>query len=250
MQDALMTTMFVGLTFLFAGIVKGIVGMGLPTVAMGLLGMAMLPVDAAALLIIPSLVTNLWQLIAGPRFVHLLKRFATMMIGVTLGTFAGVGLLTSRNSYVASIVLGVVLVIYSALGLMSIRFRVAPAMESRLSPLIGFATGVLTGAAGIFVVPAVPYLNSLGLDKDELIQSLGLSFTVSTVALALGLLAHGEFPSSVAAGSLLALLPALAGMLIGQRVRTRLSQETFRRWFLSGLLALGFYMVLRPFMSL
>ena len=77
-------------------------------------------------------------------------------------------------------------------------------------------TGVLMGATGVFVVPAVPYLNSLGLEKDELIQTLGLSFTVSTVALAIGLAASGQFQASVAGRALLALVPALGGMLLGQ----------------------------------
>jgi uncharacterized membrane protein YfcA len=95
------------------------------------------------------------------------------------------------------------------------------------------------------VIPAVPYFNSLGLEKEELIQTLGLSFTVSTLALALGLMANGQFQASVASSSLLALLPALGGMLLGQGVRNRLKPEVFRRWFFVGLLILGVYMVVR-----
>ncbi|TGW06641.1 sulfite exporter TauE/SafE family protein, partial [Mesorhizobium sp. M2D.F.Ca.ET.145.01.1.1] len=70
---------FIGAVFLAAGLVKGVVGMGLPTVAMGLLAAAMPPAEAAALLLIPSLVTNLWQLFTGPSFGGLCKRLWTMM---------------------------------------------------------------------------------------------------------------------------------------------------------------------------
>jgi hypothetical protein len=83
------------------------------------------------------------------------------------------------------------------------------------------------------------------LETEELIQTLGLSFTVSTLALAAGLIATGEFHATVASHSLLALLPALAGMLIGQRVRSWMKPEVFRRGFFVGLLLLGSYMVLR-----
>jgi uncharacterized membrane protein YfcA len=249
MQDLTFAVAVIAFTFLLAGLVKGVVGMGLPTVAMGLLGLVMPPVQAAALLIVPSLVTNVWQLVAGPRFTALLTRFATMMLGVCLGTALGIGLLTGGATTLAATALGGVLAAYGAIGLISARFTVSARSERWLSPLIGLITGVLTGATGVFVIPAVPYLNSLGLEKEELIQTLGLSFTVSTVALAIGLVASGQFQASVAASSLLALLPALAGMLLGQGIRNRLPPEVFRRWFFVGLLALGTYMVIRALSS-
>jgi uncharacterized membrane protein YfcA len=249
MQDLTVAVAVIAFTFLLAGFVKGVVGMGLPTVAMGLLGLVMPPVQAAALLVVPSLVTNVWQLAAGPRFTALLKRFATMMLGVCLGTALGIGLLTGGATTLAATALGGVLAAYGAIGLVSARFTVSARSEGWLSPLIGLITGVLTGATGVFVIPAVPYLNSLGLEKEELIQTLGLSFTVSTVALAVGLAASGQFQASVAGSSLLALVPALGGMLLGQGIRNRLHPEVFRRWFFVGLFVLGAYMVVRALSS-
>jgi uncharacterized membrane protein YfcA len=179
----------------------------------------------------------------------LIKRFATMMLGVCLGTALGIGLLTGGAGTLATTALGVVLAAYGMIGLISIRLTVSAQSERWLSPLIGLITGVLTGATGVFVVPAVPYLNSLGLEKEELIQTLGLSFTVSTVALAFGLAASGQFQLAVAGISFLALVPALAGMLLGQSIRNRLHPDAFRRWFFLGLLVLGGYMVIRAMNS-
>lgn len=245
MHDSVTAVSIVAFTFLLAGMVKGVVGMGLPTVAMGLLVLVMPPAQAAALLVVPSLVTNLWQLIAGPSFTALLRRFATMMVAIGAGTFAGIGLLTGGTGTAATAALGAVLAAYAVVGLLSARFVASPRSEPWLAPAVGLVTGVLTGATGVFVIPAVPYFNSLGLEKEELIQALGLSFTVSTLALAAALMANGAFESGVATGSLLALLPAVAGMLLGQRVRDRLQPEAFRRWFFIGLLVLGAYMVVR-----
>ena len=239
----------VTLTFLLAGAVKGVIGMGLPTVAMGMLGIVMPPAQAAALLVFPSLVTNLWQMIAGPKLLPIVQRFASMMISVCLGTFLGIGLLTGGSAAFASAALGAVLAAYGAVGLAAARFTVATTSERWLSPAVGFFTGVLTGATGVFVIPAVPYLNSLGMNKEELIQALGLSFTVSTLALGVGLAAGGAFQASVAGSSLLALLPALAGMFLGQHIRKSLQPEVFRRWFFVGLLALGSYMIIRAIWS-
>jgi uncharacterized membrane protein YfcA len=91
----------------------------------------------------------------------------------------------------------------------------------------------------------VPYLGALGLSRDELVQALGISFTVSTLALALALGTAGVFSTGLAWGSLLALLPALIGMGLGNALRRRVSPETFRRWFFLGLLALGVQLLAR-----
>lgn len=245
MQDPAVVAVIIAFTFLLAGTVKGVVGMGLPTVAMGLLSLVMLPVQAAALLVVPSLVTNVWQLVLGPSLFVLFKRFATLLAGICLGTAIGIGLLTGGATPAASAALGAVLAVYGTFGLTSVRLAVSPQSEWWLAPVVGLMTGVLTGATGVFVIPAVPYFNSLNLDKDELIQTLGLSFTVSTLALAFALLASGQFQAPAATGSFLALIPALAGMFLGQRVRSRLSPEMFRRCFFIGLLVLGAYMVIR-----
>jgi uncharacterized membrane protein YfcA len=237
---------WVGAVFLAAGLVKGVVGMGLPTVAMGLLAVMMPPAQAAALLLIPSMVTNLWQLFTGPAFGALCRRLWTMMAGVMVGTIAGAGLLTGAHTAFASAGLGAALVVYAVLGLLKLSFTTPARHEAWVSPLVGLATGLVTGATGLFVIPAVPYLQSLRLGREDLIQALGLSFTVSTVALAIGLARTGALgsPTAQLEGSIAALLPALAGMFIGQALRRGMSVDTFRTVFLAGLLALGCYLAL------
>lgn len=236
-------TVVTTLTFLLAGFVKGVIGLGLPTVAIGLLGLVMAPVQAAALLVVPSLATNVWQLAAGPRLGALWRRLWPMMLGICLGTWAGAGLLAGASNGRATLALGLALAAYAALGLAAVRLRMPGRAEAWLSPLIGAATGLVTAATGVFVIPAVPYLQALRLEKDDLVQALGLSFTVSTVALAVDLARDGALVSSAGA-SLLALAPALAGMLIGQWLRARVRPERFRFWFLLGLLGLGGHLAL------
>ncbi|QKD02635.1 sulfite exporter TauE/SafE family protein [Mesorhizobium loti] len=237
---------WIGAVFLAAGLVKGVVGMGLPTVAMGLLAVTMPPAQAAALLLIPSLVINLWQLVTGPSFRGLIKRLWTMMAGIILGTIAGAGVLSGAHAGAASAGLGAALVLYAVLGLLKLGFTTPARHEAWASPLVGVATGLVTGATGVFVIPAVPYLQSLRLEKEDLIQALGLSFTVSTAALAIGLFRTGALasPTTQLAGSAAVLMPALAGMFIGQALRQKMSVETFRKVFFVGLLALGVYVAL------
>src|SRR5690349_16808484 len=209
------------LTFLLAGFVKGVIGLGLPTVAVGLLGLVMAPAQAASLLVVPSLVTNVWQLLAGPRFMGLIRRLWPMMAGICAGTWAGGGLLTGDQTGRATMALGIALIIYAIVGLTAFRFPKPGAAEIWLSPVIGAVTGFVTAATGVFVIPAVPYLQALDLEKEDLVQALGLSFTTSTIALAAGLAHDGALQFHVAGASLLALVPALGGMFFGQWIRLR-----------------------------
>lgn len=233
-------------TFFGAGMVKGVTGMGLPTVAMGVLGALISPLAAASLLIVPSFVTNVWQLLAGPAFGPLVRRLWPMMLAICTGTMLSAAWLASGDTGATTMGLGVALVIYAAYTLFARQLHVPARTEPWLSPLIGGATGVVTGGTGVLVIPAVPYLQALGLSRDDLVQALGLSFTVSTVALAVGLGAHGAFVPETMGLSLLALAPALTGMWAGQRLRNRISPAVFRRVFLSFLLVLGAEMALRP----
>jgi uncharacterized membrane protein YfcA len=211
---------------------------------MGLLGAMMAPAQAAALLVVPSLATNVWQLVAGPSLPRLARRLWPMMLGVCAGTWAGAGWLAADKTGRATLALGIALVLYAALSLTAVRLRVPPRAEPWLSPLVGVATGLVTAATGVFVIPAVPYLQSLDLGKEEMVQALGLSFTVSTLALAAGLMRDGVL-LEFAGGSLVALAPALIGLVAGQYLRGRMPAATFRLCFLVGLLALGIHLTIR-----
>ena len=227
------------LAFLIAGFVKGVIGLGLPTILIGLLSLVMAPAKAASLLIVPSFVTNVWQLASGPSFGRLARRLWPMLAGIILGALAGTGLLTGSHAGQADVGLGLLLMLYAGLGLTSVRFSVAAGAEWWLGPVVGLMTGVVTAATGVFAIPAVPYIGALGLGKDELIQALGLSFTVSTIALAAALMGGGAFHPGDAGASTAALAPVLLGMAAGGALRGRFSEKAFRRVFFWGLLLLG-----------
>jgi uncharacterized membrane protein YfcA len=248
MFDSISVILIVCVIFIAAGIIKGVLGMGLPTFAIGILGLAIPPVEAAAMLVLPSLITNIWQLFAGPSFKILAKRFSTLLIGICLGTPVGVGFITSGHTNLVTAALGTVLVVYGVYGLTAARIVIKPSSESWLSPLIGFITGILMGATGISVLPVAPYYAALNLKREDMIQSLGLAFTISSFALAIGLLLTGKFQMGLAATSLFALIPAFAGMFVGQAIRMRLRQDLFRRFFFLGLILLGGYMAFRAIM--
>jgi hypothetical protein len=233
--------MFIAGVFILAGFVKGVVGLGLPAIAMGLLAVVMRPADAASILILPTVATNVWQMAAGPSLWPVMVRLWPTMLGVICGTLAGAGWLVD-GPYAAAL-LGVALAIYALTGLARLHVTVSPAREPWVGPLVGVVTGLVAAATGVFAMPAVIYLQAIGIEKEDLVQALGLSFTISSLALAVNLVSVSALNLSLGPASLGALAVACIGMWLGQTLRLRLRPETFRLCFLFGLLALGIYLV-------
>lgn len=231
--------------FLLAGFVKGFIGMGLPAIATGLLTMVMAPGQAAALLVVPNAATNVWQALTGKHLRPLFRRFWPMLFGIGAGTAPGAGFLANDQSGRATLALGIMLCLYALFSLLSPRFRVPPGAEWWLAPFVGFFSGLLSVFTGVFVIPLVPYLNALALERDELIQALGLSLLTSAAALAVALARAGALPVSLIGASLLALAPAGLGVLIGQWLRRRTHPAVFVRVFAVGLLLIGLHLAIR-----
>lgn len=245
-----MTTILPWLPFLFAifllaGTVKGVVGMGLPTVAMGLLSLRMAPAEAASLLLLPSLLTNVQQAATGGAMVPLLRRLWPMLLAVAIGTLLSTGVIAGRDTRLASAGLGALLLAYALLGLGQWALPPPGRHERVLGVLAGALTGLATGATGVFVLPSLPWLVSLRLPREALLQSLGLCFSAATLALALGLAWQGALSTGALPASALALLPTLLGVAIGNRLRARLPPQLFRRLFFVTLALLGAHILWR-----
>lgn len=238
---------FALLIFLLAGFVKGVIGLGLPTVSLALLTVFLeLPV-AVMLMVIPSAVTNIWQAVDGPHTVALLRRFWTLLLASVIGVSVSLGVLLVANPKAMTGLLGVTLCIYAAISLRRGRLISRIAHERIVSPVIGLTTGVLAGATGSLVIPVVPYIQALNLERDALVQMMGMSFAVSTCAIGLAMVGHGSYDSRFALISLVALAPAILGMKLGQRFRRGLSEIVFRRILFIGLFVIGIRLIWKGF---
>ena len=242
-MDALSITI-VMLTFLLAGGVKGVVGLGLPTVSVALLSAAFGIEAALPLLVIPSFVTNVWQGAVGGNAMVLLRRFGVALAIIPVAVWVGYHYVFVAAPQAMDRALGVALIAYAGLGLRAVRFPVPARAEPALTPAVGVVNGLITGVTGTFVIPIVMYLEALGLDRDELVQMMGITFAVSTAALAGVLVLHDAYQVEASVVSAVAVVPAIAGMVIGARLRARLAPATFRKWLLVGLGVIGMKLLL------
>ena len=239
---------FVIAVFAIAGMIKGTIGLGLPAVSMGLLTIFISPFQAATLLIVPSMVTNFWQLFAEGHVLKLVRRFWPLLLGIIVGSIWSIFPTLGHGEFQSEALLGGMLALYGLYGLFSKNMPNLAPHEKWLSPIIGYLGGALTVATGVVVIPVVPYLQSLHLKRDDLVQSLGLAFTISTICLAVFL--HQNPVEDIPLDykmSLIALLPALVGMWLGTKIRYRIPEQKFRKVFFCSLVVFGGYMLLHQF---
>jgi uncharacterized protein len=239
MNEALLLLSFVAATFAAAGVVKGVSGMGLPTLAMALLSLRLPAQTSAALMLLPALLTNVAQC-RGPRWPGLLRQLWPLWAGLVAGTlwspWPGLG----TGGAAARATLGTVLLAYGLFGLWRPQLPSPGRHAAWIGALAGLAGGALSAATGVFVLPMVPYLQALRLEREAMVQALGLSFTIASLALAVrlgGLATPLQWPDPWA--SAIALAAAFAGMALGTRLRTRLPPLVFQRVLFGVFMLLG-----------
>jgi uncharacterized membrane protein YfcA len=236
---------WVTLTYLVAGMVKGVIGSGLPTIGVGVLTAVLGLHPALALMLVPTTVTNIWQALVGGYFRAILLRAWPFLVPATLTIFIGALALTRVNVMWLSALLGLLLAVYGVFGLLRPPLTMQTRNETRLGVIAGALNGILGGMTGSFGMPGIPYLQAMGMPRDQFIQALGILFTLSTLALAIALGGEQLLSADLGLASAFALIPALIGMLIGQWLRRRLSEHRFRKVFFASQVLLGGYIVLR-----
>ena len=244
------TLIIIGGTFLLAGGVKGVIGLGLPTVSLGLLAAAFDLTTAMAVLLIPSFITNVWQAVVGGNGKTILQRIWPFLCLATITIWLGSKALTTINPLYLSILLGILLLAYSTLNLLGYRLSIAPQHERWASPLLGTTNGIFTGMTGSFVVPGVMYLQAIGLPRGMLVQAMGMLFSLSTIGLAFALQKNDLLTTELATVSAFAVVPAVIGMVIGQRIRKSLSETKFRKIFFRSIFILGGFIIVKSALSL
>lgn len=244
-SDPALLALLATITFLLAGSLKGVIGMGLPTLAIGLLGMFMPTMEAAALLVIPAFVTNLWQYLDGNAALKLLRRLWPMLIAQVIGVIVSWSLWSDASTTALAVVLGLVLLVYGITGLAGARITVNESSQPWAIVIAGWFSGMVTGVTGTLAIPAVMLLQALGLSKNDLVQAMGLSFTVSSLALGLLLAFNGDLAGNTSWLGLLSVVAAALGMPIGRRLRGKLTDQTYKRLFFVVIIVIGVAMIIR-----
>ncbi|MDD9878923.1 MAG: sulfite exporter TauE/SafE family protein [Magnetovibrio sp.] len=236
----------ISLAVCLGGVVKGVTGIGLPIVAIAVLVNFLDPLTTFATLIIPILVTNLWQAVTARDWKVPFKRFRWMIVCFVACLFVGAELAVTVDTGVLLIVLGVSVAVFAASNLVKPRAQpLSPAVERVAGPFAGALGGVLGGMTAIWGPPMMMLFVMLKLDKDDWVQTVGLVWFIGSVPLTYAYWRNGMLNAETAPLSAYACVPGMLGIWLGEVVRRRINQETFRKVMLTALLIIGLNLIRR-----
>ena len=218
----------VAAAFFCGGVVKGVVGIGLPLTSIALMTTVIDLRLAIPLLVVPILATNIVQAFRGGRFLELIRQYWLMLVTAAIGVYAGTAALYSVELSYLLTMLGVIVAAYSLMNLTSFRLNTSEKNIPIWSPIVGFLSGGLAGTTGSIGVPVIIYYQALKMAKDVFVQAVGIQFLITGSILTLALALRGGLNMEILPVSALAMVPAFVGMWAGQWVRDRVSEDRFR----------------------
>ncbi len=228
-----------------AGVVKGVVGIGIPMVSIALLSLAISVPQAVTLLPVPILVANTWQAFRGGRFKSSVSRFRPLIVALGFGMIIGALLLKHVDDRVLQGIIGVAVMVFSITSMSTPELRLPSRAEGWVGAVTGALGGVLGGMSSLFGPPILMFLTSLHLPKDEFVAVVGTVYLLGGVFLLAALAGVRVMGPEELALSALATPPLLAGMVVGQWLRDRISQETFRQGLLITVMLIGASLLVR-----
>jgi uncharacterized membrane protein YfcA len=236
--------------FTLAGFVKGVVGFGFPVITLIILTLTIGLLDALAIIVIPTIVTNVWQGLSGPYLIDIARRMGLYILVSATFIWLTSAYLTVVDIRWPTAMLGGVLFIFALSRLLNVRLSVSPRWERPLSVPLGAINGMLTGMTGSFMVPSVLFMQAMGFQRDMLVQAMGVFFAISTLMLALSLGRNDLISMEHLRLSLFALVPSIFGLYIGRWIRLRINEERFQQIFLVSVLLLGGYISYRAVITM
>ena len=236
---------FVALTFVAAGVVKGTIGVGLPLLAVPLLALVLPPATAIALLAVPVLASNVWQALDGRGSRENLRRFLPLSVMLLITTLISVRLALSLPADVLTTLIAASVLCAVVLMLLDQGEGIAGPRERWMGPTVGVLAGAMGGVSSMTGPFIITYLMGLRLPREVFIGSISIIYLFGMVPLYASMAVYGTLGRSEALVSAVGLLPLALGMALGKRLRRRLSEAAFRRVLFAFLAGLALLLMLR-----
>jgi len=233
------------IAMLAGGLVKGVVGIGLPLVALPIMANFIPIPKAIALLILSSFATSVWQSADGGLFTPSVRRFWPLLIGIVIGVAVSVKALATFDVKLLYLILGVIVTGFASFLQRQLVLPVTPRAERWAAPLTGVVAGLIGGLSMLFGPIYAMYLAGLKLGKESFVAAISLFNVWATIVLAAAMAKYSLFGSADLVASLLALIPSSAGVLLGTKLRHRINEDVFRKALAVVLFLIGLNLVRR-----
>lgn len=236
---------FMAFALFAGGLVKGVCGIGLPIVAVGLMTLVFPPPLALAAVSGSIVVTNIWQVWAAGAPLGALRRHWVLIACMVPGLFIGAWLVADLDPKHLFLIVGVIVAAFCVLSFWKPDLAAPPSWAPVLAPLTGAAAGLMGGVSTVWGPPITMYFMSLRLDKDVFVQAVGVVWAAASIPLVIAYELNGILNPETRVPAVLGVPAAMAGLWLGGLARARLPQDAFRKVLLIVLLAIGLNLIRR-----
>lgn len=235
------------LVFLLAGIVKGVLGIGLPTISISMLAQFVDPRVAIAFLLLPALITNVWQIYRGGQIKRSALKLWPFVSVMAVVLFISSLFAARANTKILVLGIGIMVVLWTVTSLMKSPPRIPAHFDRPAQFVLGAVAGVMGGLTAIWSPPMVVYLLSIKCDKEDFVRFTGFMIICGTVPLTIGYLLNGLMDKKLAMASLMMIVPTLLGFSIGEYLRRFLGGRQFQIAVLVLFFLMGLNLIRRSF---
>jgi len=231
--------LFLCLTFFSAALIKGVVGLGLPAAAIGLMTFVLDPRQAIAMIVVPMVVMNGWQIWRSGKIWQTFLKYrvfiATLMLGVAVLVFTSAG----ASNRILTAAMGTIIILFVITSVTRFSLKINDLHDTKAQAFFGGVCGIIGGLTSIWTPPLAIYLHARDVRKDEFVRATGLIIFMGSLPLAIGYAQLGYLTGPVLATSTAMLVPAFIGFSVGEVIRRKISEEVFKWVLLAAFLAIG-----------
>ena len=236
-----------GVVFLLAGTVKGVLGIGLPTISISMLAQFVDPRIAIALLLLPALFTNTWQMYRGGQIIRSAKMLWPFVTTMSVVMFVSALFAARTSAKILVLGMGVMVVLWTITSFIRTPPRIPQHLERQLLFGLGALSGVMGGLTAMWSPPMVIYLLSIRCDKDDFVRFTGFMILCGTVPLTIGYIVNGLLDKTLAIASCMMIVPTLIGFSVGEYLRRYLGGQQFQNAVLVLFFLMGLNLIRRSF---
>lgn len=237
------------LALVTAGAAKGLIGVGMPIVAMPLVSHIIDLPAAVVLLSIPLVLSNVRQAVEGGGTVTALRQLAPLLLGFCVGVVVGVKVLMSLDDALLKPLVGAALLLAGLTVVAKPDLSLSPAGERVVAPIAGALGGVFGGFAALSGPIVFIYLLATSRDKDLFVKHASLYLVFASAVLLLVMSSYAHLSLADAGISLVSVLPVLVGMALGARIRSHVPIKVFRLMILLVVFASAADLIVAPLLQ-
>ena len=215
------------LALFVGGVVKGVLGMGMPVVAVPIIAGFLGVEHSVIVMTIPGIIFNGWLVWQQRKDSSEIPEMPRLLLSGAVGAALGAWVLHVANENFLSIALALWIGVYITIRFLHPHLTFSLTVRMKISPLVGALAGIFQGSMGICSPVLATYLNAVRLHPAAFVFAISAPFLILALTQFFSYLVLGMYDTQLFIESGLAVIPGIIAMPLGVRMRKHINRKIF-----------------------